>query len=39
MNAHFQFFCIFEEFYDKILGGEPMLASSSLLLLSSTSQK
>lgn len=34
MSAHFQLFCIFEDFYNKILGGKKtMLASSSLLLL------
>jgi len=34
MNTHFQLFCIFEDFYNKVLGKKTMLASKSLLLLS-----
>lgn len=38
INAYFQLFCIFEDFYNKILG-EKMQTSNSSLLFSSTTEK
>lgn len=38
MNTHFQLFCIFEDFYNKILGKKTMLASKSSAFIITTSQ-